>query len=55
MVSLHNGGKEAVTIKNSERIAQIIFVKREEPVWEEVEELKPTERDIGGFGHTGTK
>ena len=43
------------TIKPCDRIAQLVFTKYEQAEFVEVEELDKTERDEGGFGHTGTK
>lgn len=48
-----NLGNEPVTIRRGDRVAQLV-VHRLAPVdLEEVEELPPTERGEGGFGHTG--
>lgn len=41
------------TVKSGDRIAQIIFIKVEQPILEEVNELPPTSRNEGGFGSTG--
>ena len=53
MVGLVNLGKEAFAINRKDRIAQLILA----PVCSgsicEVEELDETERNAGGFGHTG--
>jgi dUTP pyrophosphatase len=43
------------TIRNGDRICQMIISKHEKADWEEVEELKHSDRDKGGFGHTGSK
>jgi len=53
-VIIVNLSNEAVRIGPGERIAQMVVapVVRAELV--EVEELPPTERGEGGFGHTGT-
>jgi dUTP pyrophosphatase len=40
-------------INDGERICQIIVAKHETIEWIEVEELIPTNRGNGGFGHTG--
>ncbi|OLR64189.1 dUTP diphosphatase [Peptoniphilus porci] len=52
-VILINMSNEKVTIKDGERIAQIVFMKIETPEIIEVEEISDTERGYGGFGHTG--
>lgn len=57
-VPLHNHGKEARTIENGERIAQVIFMPVPQASFEVVasdEEFTNTERGEGGFGSTGTK
>ncbi|MCH8904507.1 MAG: dUTP diphosphatase [Bacteroidetes bacterium] len=41
------------TIKNGDRIAQMIISKHEIADWDEVVELEESTRDTGGFGHTG--
>lgn len=52
-VLLVNHGKEPFTIKNGERIAQMVVAKFEQIQWKETSELNSTERGDGGFGHTG--
>ncbi len=54
-VILVNLSKEAFTIENGERIAQLVIAKHERPQWQEVDELSETSRGEGGFGSTGTK
>ncbi len=44
---------EPVVLPAGERIAQGILVKVEKALIEDVKELSPTLRDIGGFGSTG--
>lgn len=48
-----NHGKEAFTIEDGERIAQMVFARVERVEFVEVEELSETGRGTGGFGHTG--
>lgn len=48
-----NHGAEPFTIKNGERIAQMIFSRFVRVELQEVEELENTLRGDGGFGHTG--
>lgn len=52
-VVLVNLSKEAFTINNGERIAQMVVAKCEQAEWVQVETLDTTERGEGGFGHTG--
>ena len=48
-----NHGSEPFTIKNGERIAQMVFAPFSRALLEEVNELEGTARGEGGFGHTG--
>ena len=52
-VILGNLGPEPFTIRDGDRIAQIVFARVPLVELEEVETLSPTERGQGGFGHTG--
>jgi dUTP pyrophosphatase len=52
-VILINHGREEVTIRRGERIAQMVFCAVCEPVIEEAVDLEETGRGAGGFGHTG--
>ena len=52
-IILINHGQEPFTIQRGERIAQMVVHRVLESRWEEVTELPATERDAGGFGHTG--
>lgn len=54
-VLLINLSKEAFTIENGERIAQMVIAKHEQAEWIEVEILDETKRGAGGFGSTGVK
>lgn len=54
-VILINLSNEDFTIKDGERIAQMVVAKHETVEWNEVEALSETERGEGGFGHTGNK
>ena len=54
-VILMNHGKEGLVIRRGERIAQMIINKVERITFEEVSELPETERNSGGFGHTGLR
>ena len=50
-----NLSNERLRIEPGERIAQMIVAKVARPEIVEVDELSPTTRGEGGFGHTGTK
>jgi len=52
-VILINLSEEIFEIKNGDRIAQMIISKYERILWNKVEEIDKTERNSGGFGHTG--
>lgn len=52
-VILANFGKEDFTIKNGDRIAQLVIAKYEYVQWNEVKELSQSDRGEGGFGSTG--
>jgi len=52
-VILFNFGNEPFVVKRDMRIAQMVFAKVEHAELEESTSLEETERDDGGFGHTG--
>lgn len=52
-VILINLSNEEQHIGDGDRIAQMVFQKVELIDWVEVNELTETERNAGGFGHTG--
>lgn len=52
-VLLINFGKKPFTVHDGDRIAQMVISQVFRPVLEEVEDLPPTQRQGGGFGHTG--
>ena len=52
-VLLINFGKEPFTIRHGERIAQIVISQVFRATLEEVDDLPSTQRQGGGFGHTG--
>ena len=52
-VLLINLGKEDFRISNGERIAQMVICPVFRAFLEEVDDLPPTGRQGGGFGHTG--
>ena len=54
-VGLVNLSDEDHVIENGDRIAQMVIAEYKRAVLEPAEDLEETERDSGGFGHTGTK
>jgi dUTP pyrophosphatase len=52
-VGIINLGKAAYTIKRGDRIAQMIIQRVYQARITVAEELPPTDRGSGGFGHTG--
>lgn len=54
-VILVNLSNDIFTVKNEERIAQMVVSKYENIEWQSVLKFSETERGDGGFGHTGIK
>lgn len=54
-VILANLGHELFVVRDGDRIAQIVFARVPEVTLEELDELPPSERGGGGFGHTGLR
>lgn len=52
-VILVNLGKEPCEIRHGDRIAQMVFAKTEKASWQPAKTLKESQRNEGGFGHTG--
>jgi dUTP pyrophosphatase len=52
-VLLINLGREPFTIRDGDRIAQMVISQVLRVTLEEVDDLPPTRRQGGGFGHTG--
>ena len=52
-VLLVNLGAAEFVIQRGDRIAQMIIAPVTRAAWREAEELSPTDRQSGGFGHTG--
>jgi dUTP pyrophosphatase len=52
-VLLLNTGHEPFTVERGARIAQMVVARVERVEWQLVEELPPSARGEGGFGHTG--
>ena len=48
-----NHGREPFTVRNGERIAQLVFAPISRAELQEVDDLDETERGERGFGHTG--
>ena len=55
IVALHNDTDELQTIQAGERIAQLIILPYQDIDFKEVDELRDTDRGMGGFGSTGEK
>ena len=53
IVALHNDSCDPVSIKEGDRIAQLVFLPYLNAEFTEVEELDNTDRGDGGFGSTG--
>ncbi len=53
MVALHNHGKDARTVENGERVAQLVIAPYYVGEFDAVTELSDTVRGEGGFGSTG--
>ena len=54
-VILVNLSNETFTVNDGERICQMIISRHEHAEWISVDELSPSERGTGGFGHTGKR
>ena len=52
-VILVNLSGEKQLIKDGDRIAQLVIQQVDKAVWHQVDSLDVTERNEGGFGHTG--
>ncbi len=52
-VILINLSQEDQVIQHGDRIAQMVVQQVEHAIWKPVGELESTERNAGGFGHTG--
>ena len=53
MVSCWNRGDRVFTIEPGDRIAQMVFVPITQANFELVDSFDASDRDSGGFGHTG--
>ncbi len=52
-VVLMNAGREPVTLRRGDRVAQLVVAPVARVRWHEVAQLDATERGEGGFGSTG--
>jgi len=52
-VLLINFGNGPFTVRDGDRIAQMVIARVCRAVWEEADQLPGSERQGGGFGHTG--
>lgn len=52
-VILINLSQQEQVIHHGDRVAQLVVQKVEQAIWLPVQELETTERNAGGFGHTG--
>ena len=50
---VYNDSDETQTIYDGDRIAQIVYTKCADVIWNKVDALRETERGDGGFGSTG--
>ena len=53
MVPLINHGEESFTVHDGDRIAQMVIAAYEKVKWNDEGNLTASERNEGGFGHTG--
>ena len=53
-IILINLSNEKQVIQHGDRIAQLVVQKIDKAIWKQVKLLENTERNEGGFGHTGT-
>lgn len=54
-IILINLSNESFEVKPGERIAQLVICSHEKAEWKLVDTLDSTDRNDGGFGHSGTK
>jgi dUTP pyrophosphatase len=52
-IALVNLSQENFTIKNGDRVAQMVVNKYEQVSFNLTDSLEDTERGVGGYGHTG--
>lgn len=54
IVALHNDSRHHRRVHDGDRIAQLVIIPYQAVEFEQVDDLKETERGDGGFGSTGT-
>jgi dUTP pyrophosphatase len=52
-VILHNFSQLPFIVKHGDRIAQMVIAKHERAEWQLTDSLSDSDRNEGGFGHTG--
>ena len=52
-VLLINLGNNAFTVRRGDRVAQLVIASTIRAEWRPVDDLGASERDSGGYGHTG--
>ena len=52
-IVINHDTEQPLVVNSGDKIAQILFVKAEDVIFEEAEELSSTQRGTGGFGSTG--
>lgn len=52
-VLLINNSEVDFTVRDGERIAQMVIAKHEQVQWNEIDQLNQTQRGTGGYGSTG--
>ncbi len=55
MLLIHNFGEDRFLIETGDRIAQLVLAPVYHITWNPVDSLEESNRDTGGFGHTGVK
>ncbi len=55
MVSLWNRGQNRQTVQPGDRIAQLVLMPVVRASFQVVEQFEPSDRGVGGFGHTGVR
>ena len=51
--SVNTDGREEYRVERGDRIAQLVIQAVEQASFDVVDELPPSERGLGGFGHSG--
>lgn len=53
VLSIHNNGIKTQIVEAGERVAQLLLIRKENPVFDVVDELNYSIRGVGGYGSTG--